>query len=169
VSSAYRIDLAETALMTLLKENLGAAYGTPVQVDSLGDRDFDSEGVLILQPPCVRVRFMGAEYNNLRDNQRLTYQGKLLFSIWCFESSLRSKADERLQTLQLVAVVQDQLAGSRLSMDDGYKTMPISMVGVELIEVEQGAVDQLFSVNIAVESDAQFSGVNANANWGGGT
>lgn len=162
MSSAYRIDLAESALLTLLKENLGAAYGTDVQVDSLGDKDFDSEGALILQPPAVRVRFMGAEYNNLRDNQRLTYQGKLLFAVWCFESSLRSKADERLQTLQLVAAVQDQLTGTRLSMEDGSKTMPISLVGVELIEVEQGPVDQLFSVNVAVESDAQFSGINAN-------
>jgi hypothetical protein len=161
VSSTFRIDYVEAALLGLLNSNLAAAYGAKVQIDSLGDKDFDEEGRLVLQPPSVRVRFAGADYDNLRDNQRLTYEAGLPFELLCFESSLRSKADERKQTLVLVATVQDQLAGARLVLADGSKTMPITMKSVSLVAAESGPVDQLFSVVVLVNGIAQFSGANA--------
>lgn len=161
MSSTFRIDYVEAALLGLLNSNLAAAYGAKVQIDSLGDKDFDEEGRLVLQPPSVRVRFAGADYDNLRDNQRLTYEAGLPFELLCFESSLRSKADERKQTLVLVATVQDQLAGARLVLADGSKTMPITMKSVSLVAAESGPVDQLFSVVVLVNGIAQFSGANA--------
>jgi phage gp37-like protein len=161
VSSSFRIDYVEAALLALLNSNLAAAYGTKVNIDSLGDKDFDDDGRLVLQPPSVRVRFAGAEYENLHDNQRLTYEGGLPFEMLCFESSLRSKADERRQTLVLVATVQDQLAGARLVLADGSKTMPIEMKSVSLVASEEGPVDQLFSIVVLVKGIAQFSGANA--------
>lgn len=161
MSSSFRIDYVEAALLALLNSNLAAAYGTKVNIDSLGDKDFDDDGRLVLQPPSVRVRFAGAEYENLHDNQRLTYEGGLPFEMLCFESSLRSKADERRQTLVLVATVQDQLAGARLVLADGSKTMPIEMKSVSLVASEEGPVDQLFSIVVLVKGIAQFSGANA--------
>jgi hypothetical protein len=83
------------------------------------------------------------------------------FEILCFESSLRSKADERKQTLVLVATVQDQLAGARLTLADGSKTMPVTIKSVALVETDEGPVDQLFSLVVQVDGIAQFSGANA--------
>ncbi len=159
--SELRIDQVEASLLALLSTALPTAYGAQVQVDSLGDKDFDDDGRLTLQPPSLRVRFAGAQYDNLRDNRRLSYQAKLSYEILCYESSLRSRADERNQTLALVATVLDQVAGARLTLADGSQTMPIGLRGVALVETDQGPVDQLFSVLADVEGIAQFSGVNA--------
>jgi hypothetical protein len=168
VSTTFRIDRVEAALLALLNANLPAAYGTELgtgvvsmDIDSLGDDDFNEDGQLTLQPPSIRVRFIAGNYENLRDSRRLTYQANPEFDILCFESSLRSKADERKQTLVLVGVVQDQLSGARLDLADGSKTMPITLGPLALVETDQGAVDQLFAQRITVEGIAQFSGANA--------
>lgn len=165
---SLRIDYAEAALLVLLQTKLPTAYGSPVDTQSLGDKDFDDDGNLVLQPPSTRLRFRGAGYDNLRDNQRLTYEAGLTFEVLCFQSSLRGKADERLQTLQLVAAVQDQIAGARLALQDGSRTQPITMVAVELVETESGPVDQLFSVRFLVQGVQQFSGANAGTPGAGG-
>lgn len=161
MSTNFRIDFVETAVLALLNASLATAYGAPVDINSLGEEDFDEQGQLVLQPPSVRLRFLGDNFNTLRDSRRLTYQTEPQFELLCFQSSLRSKADERSQTLVLVATVVDQLAGARVNLQDGYKSMPITILGVRLVETEQGPVDQLFSVSFIVEGIAQFSGVNA--------
>jgi hypothetical protein len=161
MSSAFRIDYVEAALLALLNAKLAGAYGSKVNINSLGDADFNENGDLVLKPPSIRVRFAGGDYDPLRDNQRLTYEAGFPFEVLCFESSLRSKADERKQTLVLVSVVQDQLAGARLLLADGSKTMPIEMKSVSLVASEEGPVDQLFSVIVLVKGIAQFSGANA--------
>jgi phage gp37-like protein len=159
--SKFQIADVEAALIALLNSSLPVAYGTSVDIDSIGDKDFLDDGTLTLQPPSVRVRFAGAKYNNLRDNQRLSYEATLLFEIMCFESSLRSKADERLQTLQLVQVIQDQLAGARLALADGTSSMPLELDSVSPVITETGPVDQLYAIVFAVNGIAQFSGANA--------
>lgn len=168
MSTTFRIDYVEAALLALLTSNLPGAYATtlgvasaPIDIDSLGDNDFNEDGQLVLNPPSVRLRFSVAGYNTLRDSRRLTYQAEPQFEVLCFESSLRSKADERKQTLVLVGVVQDQLSGARLDLADGSKSMPITLGRLALVETEQGPVDQLFSQAITVEGISQFSGVNA--------
>lgn len=162
MSSQFRIDEVNTALLALLNGvGLSLEYGQPVQVDTLGDRDFDQAGRLVLEPPALRVRFLSATYSNAKDNQRLTYQAKYPFEILCFQSSLRSPDDERNQTLALVACVVDQLAGARLALSDGSLSMPITIDGVELVVTDQGPVDQFYAVRITIEGIAQFSGANA--------
>jgi hypothetical protein len=171
VSSTFRIDYVEAALLQLMNAVLPTAYGTAlggapvaINIDSLGDEDFDAEGQLVLQPPSIRVRFTDSPYNPLKDNQRLTYQAVPGFQLLCFESSLRSKADERKQTLVLVSVVLDQLAGARINLADGSKTQPVTIENVQLVEGASAGVDQLFDVRIGIEGFAQFSGANANPN-----
>jgi len=159
--SKFQIADVEAALIALLNTSLPTAYGTSVDIDSIGDKDFLDDGTLTLQPPSIRVRFAGAKYDNLRDNQRLSYEASLLFEVMCFESSLRSKADERLQTLQLVQVVQDQLAGARLALADGTSTMPVELDSVSPVITDSGPVDQLYAIVFAVNGIAQFSGTNA--------
>lgn len=161
MSSTFRIDYAEAALIALLRQNLASEYSAPVDVESLGSKDFDEDDTLVLDPPAARVRYVGSKFDTLRDNKRLTYQVPHMFEILAFESSARDKADERLQTLQLVAAILDQLAGARLGLQDGTTSMPIAIVSVDLVVTQAGPVDQLFSILIAVEGIAQFSGVNA--------
>lgn len=170
MSGEMRIDYVEAALLALVNETVPTAYkaflppeapGGRIDIDSLGDKDFDENGMLVLDPPSIRIRFAGAEYDTLRDNRRLTYQAAMPFEILCFESSLRGKADQRKQTLVLVAAVLDQLVGANLRLSDGSTTMPLTLLGVQLIGVEAGPVDQLFAVGIQVPGIAQFGGPNA--------
>jgi hypothetical protein len=164
--SQFRIDYVEGALITLLKTVMPTAYGTvdaPVLVDinSVNSKDFNAQGQLALKPPSIRVQFGDANFADLRDNQRLTYQTGMLFDVLCFESSLRSKADERLQSLVLVAVVHNQLAGARLTLADGTRSMPIALKRVSLVIPDDGGpVDQLYAITISVEGIAQFNGPN---------
>lgn len=162
-----RIDYVEAALIALLQAKMTAAFGAPVQVDSLGSKDFNEQGTLILKPPAIRVQFGGAEYDPLHDNQRLTYEAGVPFDILCFESSLRSKADERKQTLALVAIAQNQLAGARLTLQDESRTQPLTMKGVSLVVVESNVVDQAFAITVLVQGVAQFDGSNAQTPGGG--
>lgn len=169
--SLFPLDYTEAALLQLLTTALPTAYGAAlgsgpvsIDIDSLGDTDFNEDGQLVLNPPSLRLRFKDEPYDPAHDNQRVTYQSHQFYEVLCFESSLRSKADQRKQTLVLVRVVLDQLAGARLLLADGSKSLPISIVSVTLIEADSGPVDQLYSVLIDVEGFAQFSGVNANPN-----
>lgn len=171
MSSAFRIDYVEAALLQLLNTNLPPAYGAllgvatvAVNIDSLGDDDFNADGQLVLEPPSVRVRFLGVDYDPARDNQRLTYQSPLEFEVLSFESSLRDMADERRQTLVLVQALLDQFSGARLNLTDGTKTEPILLVDTRLVEGNAAGVDQLFSTRIEIRGFAQFSGANANPN-----
>jgi hypothetical protein len=115
----------------------------------------------VLQPPAVRLRFKGAGYKSARDNSRVTYEATLPFELLCYEENLRSPADQRKATLVLVSALQDQLAGARLTLQDGAKTQPITMVAVDLVATDDGPVDQLFAVSIEVNGFAQFGGPNA--------
>lgn len=164
--SQFRIDYVEAALIALLKSAMPAAYGTvdaPVSVDvnSVNSKDFNAQGQLALKPPSLRIQFSDSDYSNLRDNQRLTYQAGLLFDVLCFESSLRSKADERLQILGLVAVALNQLAGARLALADGTRSMPLEIKRVSLVIPDDGGpVDQLFAITVLISGIAQFDGPN---------
>lgn len=167
--SKFQIDQVEAALLALLTSVMPTAYGAAlgldtssrVDVDSIGDKDFDEDGNLVLRPPAMRVLFDAAKYNNLRDNQRLTYGAALSFEVLCFEESLRSKKDQRKQTLVLVSVAQDQLAGARLALSDGTSSGPVEINSVSLQVPESGPADQLFAINVTVPGIAQFSGANA--------
>jgi hypothetical protein len=165
--SQFRIDQVEGALIALLKTAMPAAYGTvdsPILIDvnSVNSKDFNAQGQLAIKPPSMRVQFMDAAFANLRDNQRLTYEAGLEFDVLCFEENLRSKADERLQILGLVAVAVNQLAGARLLLADGTDSMPIEIRRVSLVLPNDGGpVDQLFGITVLVKGIAQLDGPNA--------
>lgn len=162
--SQFQTNQVIVALVSLLQAVMPAAYNSAVDIDTLGDEDFDENGQLVLSPPSIRVRYQETHFNNLRDNRRLTYQATNQVEVLCFESSLASKADERAQTMALVVAVLDQLAGARLSLADGSTSMPISIRSCGLVVTEDGPVDQLMSIGISIEGIAQFDGPNAGAN-----
>ena len=137
------------------------AYGQTVHVDSLGEKDFNEDGALVFQPPALRVLYGDSDYISTQDNKRLTYNCDMNFDILCSESSLRSPADMRRQTLVLVAAVQNQLSGARLQLTDGTTSMPVILRRVQLIVQPGGPVDQFYSLSITAPGIAQFDGANS--------
>lgn len=154
--------LVEAAILTLLPARLKISYGKNVDVAPIGGKDFDEDGQLVLKSPAVRLYFAGATYDPLRDNQRLTMEAELMWDLICFEESLKSRADERTKTLELLAVVEDEIAGARLLLSAGVYTQPTRIVSIKPVMDAVGPVDQCYAVTIAVSGIAQFSGVNAN-------
>lgn len=162
--SQFQPNQVIASLVTLLRTVMPAAYNGAIDIDTLGDEDFDENGQLVLSPPSMRVRYRETNFNNLRDNRRLTYQATNQIEVLCFESSLAGKADERAQTMALVVVALNQLAGARLALADGTSSMPITIRSCGLVVTEEGPVDQLMAIGILVEGIAQFDGPNAGAN-----
>lgn len=169
MNSTFRIDYVEAALIELLKHTIGGAYADElgadpppvVDIESLGDQDFNEDGQLVMRPPSIRVRFLGDHDDPARDNQRLTYQSHCEFELLCCESSLRSHADQRRQTLVFISVIKDQATGARINLADGTKSFPISLIGTRLLEGFVAGVDEVYSVRFDIEGFAQFSGVNS--------
>lgn len=160
-SQVHIVDVKD-ALVALLASTLAGAYGTPVDVKSIGKRDFSDDGAITMRPPAVRVRYAGTDRDPLHDNQRLTYQKKLTFEAWCFDSNKRSAAAERDLCAQLAESVEDQLAGARLNLADGSKTLPITLTNTTPLMDMQDPTDQLYIVEFVVEGLAQYTGANAN-------
>ena len=171
VPSQFMIDQVEGALIALLTTTVPAPYGLsvladgppiPIDVNTVNSQDFNAEGQLAINPPAQRVQFSDAEYGNLRDNQRLTYEAGLLFNIGCFVENLYSKAEERKSMLGLVGVTLNQLAGARLALADGTSSMPIELKRVSLVvNDDDGPVTQFFVITVLVKGIAQFNGPNA--------
>ena len=162
MSSRVQIDAVEAALLALLPGQLAANYVERVDVEALGKGDFDDDGQLVLKSPAVRISFGEAMYAQVRDTTRTTLSADLTFSAFCFHESIRSRAKERTKTLQLVAAVQDELAGARLQLTPGVYTEPILLRAVTQAADALGPVDQVFAVVFIVPGLAQFSGKNAN-------
>jgi hypothetical protein len=163
----FQIDYVEGALISLLKTVMPAAYGTVeapalIDINTVNSKDFNSQGQLAIKSPSMRIQFGESSFDNLRDNQRLSYESGIHFDILCFKSNLHSKADERLQTLGLVDVALNQLAGARLALQDGSSSMPIELKRVSLVIPDDGGpVDQFFAITILVKAIAQYNGPNA--------
>jgi hypothetical protein len=162
MSSKLQIHLLEAALLALLPGRLQASYGKRVDVDTFSDDDFTDDGQLILRPPAVRFEFDRANYGPARDTQRTTMNAELDVTFFCFDESLKSKEDKRTKTLQLVACVQDELAGARLQLTPGVYTEPTLLKTVGKAVTREGPLDQVYAVTFGFTGIAQFSGVNAN-------
>lgn len=156
-----KISDVEVAFIAIGLSTLPVTYGAPVDFDSIGTRDFNDDGDLVLSPPCVRVRYNSTAYDPKRDNQKLTYQAANLFDCFVLAENLRSKHDERLDTLNLVDCVADCFAGARLQLPDGTWTEPIEIVTILPVMNEGSIVDQFYAVTFRVSGFAQFSGDNA--------
>ena len=162
MAGKVQIHLVEAALLDLLPSRLKASYGKNVDVEALGKADFNDAGQLILKSPAVRISFLDAQYGQARDTQRTTLTAELMFSAFCFHESIRSRAQERTKTLELVACVEDELAGARLELTPGVFTEPVLIRSVNQAEDAIGPIDQVFAVAFMVPGIAQFSGANSN-------
>jgi hypothetical protein len=125
VASQIKLEDVDAALQAaLVAANLGA------QVSGISTENFDDEGNLILVPPAVLVLFDSEVLSAHRSNTKLDYTSDKQFAILCGARVFSGDKDERNAAYQLVSKVKDALAGLKLTLADGSKTEPITLVGV---------------------------------------
>lgn len=157
--SAFPIDQISQA-MVALGSTLPTFDGEAIDIAELGGNDFSDEGDLKLISPSVRIRLATAAYK-AKESQKLTYQGGIQFAALCFSENLRSRSDERLDTMRLLAQVLDCFTGARLKLTDGGWTEPLELLSVSPVMNDGIVIDQYYMAVWNIGVLAQFPGPNA--------
>jgi hypothetical protein len=144
----------EAALITLLKTALA---DPAVQVRGLSSKDIDGEGSIVLRKvtPTVLVLWDGETLDPARDNTRTNYNAAQRYLAICFDQNLRSLDAERADAYGLVGQVRDILAGQKLTLADGAKTMPMQLAGTDPYQIDDHG--SWYAVRALVPSMAQFT------------
>lgn len=129
-----------------------------VTVRGLTGSDFNEEtNLLIVSPPAVLVQLVREDLESRRDHMALTYQSSQRFVIICGAKSLRSMEAGRILALELLSKVCDALAGARLTLESSAQKPIVRLLpGISVGQLDPE--DTWYSLPIAVESVAQFSG-----------
>src|SRR5574341_420371 len=144
----------EAALIAQLLTSLAASAP---EVRGLSSSDIDSEGNIVLRKtqPTVLVYWDGEALSPARDNTRTNYNAGSRFVVLCFDQNLRSTQKEREDAYGLVALVRDALAGQKLTLPGGAKTMPLELVGAEPFQIDNNG--SWYAVRVVAPSMAQFT------------
>ena len=154
VAGEFAFEQTWDAMQELLADQL-----ISVDVAAAGERDFDDEGNLILQPPAVRGLFVLSRAEAF-ENQKTAYNETQQFAVMCVEEDLSGDAQEqRRKSGRLAARVKRVLVGARLRLADGETAGPVAYTGVEPFEV--AGVGKAYIVGFEVSGIAQFQGGNA--------
>jgi hypothetical protein len=151
-----KIQDVEAALIELCQNILAEEK---IEVQGVSSRVVDAEGNLIVNPPIVLVYFEGESPSSRSDNLRRTYQVQQLFSLLCGTADFSSRDSEREGAYELLSTLREGLAGARLTLADGHKTMPITLSGVAPEQVDEKGV--WYSLKLVIEAVAQFPGAHA--------
>jgi hypothetical protein len=145
-------------LVQVLTSTLRTSYDATTDVQESSKQDFSEDGQLVLRKIAVRVRFGQEECGPTRDITRTTYTSSLSYQIVCRHESLRSKAETRSRSLQLVSAAKAILAGTRLLLPDGTQTDGILLQGVFPVSDQFGPVDECYGIAIEVTGVTQYPG-----------
>jgi phage gp37-like protein len=143
-------EMVENALVGALK---AACNG--VNVQGLTEKQFDAEGNLIIVPPAALVMFDGETLQPTRDVTLQTYEATQRYLVIVGARDLSGEGAERLSAMSIVSQVRNALAGLTLTLEDGNKTMPIALAGVERFQFDPNGT--WYAVLIDVEAVAQFT------------
>lgn len=141
----------ESALVELLK----AIGGTDVRGATATDFDTDGNLVTRVVQPTILVHFEIEESDRPRELTRTTYSLTQIFSLFCFQQSLRGTKEEREATYGLVALVRDAVAGARLTLADGHTTAPTIYMGSRLNQFNEDGT--WYEVRCGPNTVAQFT------------
>ena len=148
------------AAMVALGSKIPPFNGDAVDVAALGDADFNDKGDLVVQSLSARIRFVDASYA-AKESQKTTYGAALNFAVLVYAENLRSRNDERMDSLRLAGQVQACYAGARLHLEDGSWTEPLELLTISPVMNADGVIDQYYGVTFRVPAIAQFPGSNA--------
>lgn len=154
IQGEFAIEQTWDAIEDLLRAQLDG-----VDVDSIGEKDFDEQGDLTINPPAVRVCFLEETMAAPVETQNATYNGEQLFAVICAAEDLRGTQAQRLASLRLASQVKHVLVGARLWLDDGTQTEPIIAAGTRPLPT--AAMGMAYVAGFIVPNIAQFSAPNA--------
>lgn len=155
VAGEFAIDQVWFAIEDLLRQELGDA----IDVDSIGEKDFDEQGDLTINPPAARVGFADEKAGQPLDPQNATYNGEQMFFVVCAAEDMRGTKEQRLASLRLVAQIKHQLVGARLWLKDGTQTEPLIFAGTSPLPTK--AIGMAYVAGFIVPNVAQFAAPNA--------
>ena len=150
----FSIDSTWNALVALLTSQLG-----DVDVDAIGDKDFDEQGDLTVKPPAARVAFIDEQSGKPVETQNQVYNTEQSFAVLCAVEDLRGVQEQRLASLGLAARVKHVAVGARLALSDGTQTEPIVYCGLQLLPTK--SIGMACVVKLCVPNIAQFAAPNA--------
>lgn len=150
----FAIDQTWDAIVDLLSEQLDG-----VDVDAIGEKDFDEQGDLTVNAPAARVGFADEKAGQPIETQNATYNGEQLFFVVCAAEDLSGTNFQRLASLRLVGQVKHVLTGARLWLADGTQTEPIIFSGTSPLPTK--AIGMAYVAGFIVPNVAQFGAPNA--------
>jgi hypothetical protein len=147
---------AEKGIAALLA-GLQLSDGEPVNVGSIGQLTLDDNDQLVFDPPMARTYYAGSPVYRSDENQALAYQDvRHIVEVWCYVESLRSKEEQRDETIQLLGQVLPILAGARIPLSDKGASEPVRILNISgVIDVSFG---KIYIVSVEVPGIAQFPG-----------
>ncbi len=144
------------AMIALLQDQLGNA----VDVDAIGDKDFDEQGALTVTPPAARV-FFAEESAQTFETTGENYNAEQQYGVICADEHLGpDPQQQREASLALAGKVSDILVGARIQLAGGggqsepllyRRTTPLPTANTGMAYV----------VQISVPGIAQFPAPNA--------
>jgi hypothetical protein len=151
-------ELAWKVLNALLVAQLAGVGVSDVQ--AISEKDFNSEGDIVMTPPSVRTFYAGTGFHSTTDSQRLSYEAVGRFMLLCAdESHTVDPVDQAYASVKLVDQVCAIVAGTRINLPTGDISEPITLVAVDPMPVE--GVGTAYAIAIEVPGLAQFAGANA--------
>ncbi len=155
VPNEFAIDATWAAIQTLLSAQLG----DDVDVDCIGEQDFDEDGDLSIRPPAARVLFVEERAGQPFDPQNATYNAEQAFGVICAAEDLSGVQSQRAASAQLTDQVKHLLTGARLTLPDGTQTAPMIYVGTKPLPTS--AIGMAYVAEFIVPNIAQFAAPNA--------
>jgi hypothetical protein len=148
------------SVVVLLKQQLGQ----DVDVDAIGEQDFDADGELSVRTPAVRVVF-GDEEATPIEMQGDNYAVEQSFGIICADQDLRDPQEQRVKALRLAQRVKRVLAGARLVTSYGEISEPVLYRRMRPLPTAN--VGLAYVPEFCVPGIAQFPAPNAQPSSGG--
>jgi hypothetical protein len=155
VSGQFSVDQVWAGVQSLLAD----VFQGNVQVDCIGEKDFNEEGMLTIVPPAARVLFIRQESKPIED-QNLNYWAEQEYAVLCADSDLSQDPQaQRTASILIADQVSGILAGARIALPDGTISAPIELIGITPLPTADFGV--AYVVAIKVSCDASFAGTYA--------
>lgn len=159
ISYAGQLSTVEVwqTLLQMLRDQLGS-QNPPVDVQAISDKDFNTAGEIIMNPPSVRIFFAGESASAI-ETQKLNYDAVGRYIVACADQDLRSTQDQALASALLAVKVKAILVGARINLASGDQSEPVAWISTEPMPVV--GLGMAYALGIEVPGIAQFPGTNA--------
>lgn len=155
-------DFNIAAVWNAIQKQLKADLAQDIDVDCIGEEDFDEEGALTLRLPAARVLFL-EEADEAVESQNMAYRSGQRFAVLCAGQSLeQDPQSQRDASLHVVRKVKDSLIGARLVLGNGQTSDPVRLLGTRPMAISIGMA---YVIALQVDGTASFPAPHAVPVW----